>query len=481
MDTKEQELKFIRENKIEPYPEKANRDISISEFLNQFSKFQKNKNFFWLVGRIMGIRTHGGVLFIDLIDEKGKIQLVFNEKKTKDYELIEKILGLGDFISVKGIAFLPKTEQKSLLIKEWILISKSLKNFPKEYYKVKDEELLSRAPYLKTIFYKENREVFEKRFKILENLRKILWREGFLEVETPIVQTHYGGALAQPFTTKLKSLNQNLFLRIAPEIDLKKMIIGGFEKIFEIGKNFRNEGIDREHNPEFTMMELYWAYQNREGLMDFTQKIIQELVKEINHSEVLEFQEHKINFGDKNKKWKRVVYADLIKEKTGLDYFKNSLEDFVSLAKKLEIETNPKIITKGKIVDEIFKKTIRPKMIEPVFLIDHPKEISPLAKINPEDDRITLRFQPYIGGLEVGNGFAELNDPIDQKERFLANSELFEKGDVEAHPFDETFIEALEYGMPPTAGLGLGLERLIMLLTNQSNMRDIIYFPFIKS
>jgi len=301
-------------------------------------------------------------------------------------------------------------------------------------------------------------------------------------VETPILQTHYGGALARPFITYLEALKEKLYLRIAPELYLKKMLVGGFEKIFEIGKNFRNEGIDREHNPEFTMIELYWAYQNRDGLMKFTQKIIQELVRRYNRLRkkkglIIEFQGKKVNLAGN---WKVLKYVEVIKQATGLDYFKSSLEDFLKVAKREKIEFNPKIINKGKIVDEIFKKLIRPKLWEPTFLIDHPKDISPLAKSHPQNPELTLRFQLYLCGFEIANAFGELNDPIDQKERFLAEAEELKKGNLEAHPFDETFITALEYGMPPTAGLGIGLDRLFTILLNKSTIKEVIYFPFVK-
>jgi lysyl-tRNA synthetase class 2 len=470
--------KFVKEI----YPEKSKRDFKIKEVLDNFNKLLKNKKIFWIVGRIMAIRDHGNIIFLNIQDESGRIQIVLQKGKTKKFEIFNKIFKIGDFINIKGNAYLPKSKEKSILAKEYVLLSKSLKNFPKEYYKVRDEELLVRHPYLRTIFYKEDKEIFDKRFYIIRVLREILWEKEFVEVETPILQTHYGGALAKPFRTYLEALGIPLYLRIAPEIYLKKMIVGGFEKIFEIGKNFRNEGIDREHNPEFTMMELYYAYCDREGLMNFVEELLKEVVKRFNKKFggkglVIEYQGNKIDFG---KKWKRIKYVEIIKKYTGLDYFENSLDDFIKFAEKNNIEFKPKLITKAKIVDEIFKKIIRKNLISPTFLIDHPKDISPLAKLNPKNPELTLRFQGYIGGLEIINAFSELNDPIDQKERFLKTQEELKKGDEEAHPYDETFIEALEYGMPPTAGLGIGIDRLVMVLTNSKYLRDVIYFPFVK-
>ncbi|MCS7184071.1 MAG: lysine--tRNA ligase [Patescibacteria group bacterium] len=464
------------------YPEKSKRDLTNIEFKKFFKKFLKTKKEVWLVGRIMALRDHKNIIFAHIQDFTAKIQVIFKKEITKKFVSLSNLIKIGDFINVKGIAFLPQSKELSLLVNEYQILSKSIKNFPKEYYKVKDEELLIRSPYLRTIFYEKDKEIFKNRFLIIRILREILWKRGFIEVETPILQTHYGGALAKPFTTYLEALNIPLFLRIAPELYLKKMIVGGFEKIFEIGKNFRNEGIDREHNPEFTMLELYYAYCDRQGLMKFVEEIIKELVKRYNKNRnkknlIIEYQENKIDF---SKKWKIYRYTEIIKKFTGLDYFKNKLNEFLRFAEKNNIEFNPKIINKGKIVDEIFKKIIRKKLIQPTFLIDHPLEISPLAKIHPKNIQLTLRFQGYFGGLEIINAFAELNDPIDQKNRFLEQSKFLNKGDEEAHPYDETFIEALEYGMPPTAGLGIGIDRLVMVLTNSKYLREVLYFPFIK-
>ena len=464
------------------YPESVPSKTQIDYFLDNFNKFLKNKKKIWLIGRVMTIREHGKISFIKLQDFYGQVQIVLKDESLKDYSNCLYSIKIGDFVGFYGKAFLPQSKEKSLMAEKWILAAKSVKNFPKEYYKIKDEELLTREPYLKTIFYPEEKQTFYLRYVLIQELRQILWKEGFLEVETPILQSHYGGALANPFITYLQAIKEPLYLRIAPEIYLKKMLVGGFEKIFEIGKNFRNEGIDREHNPEFTMMELYWAYQNRQGLMKFTEKLIKNLIKRYNQLTgkkglKIEFQNLKI---DLSKKWQIYKYVSLIKEKTGLDYFKNSLEDFLNFAKDNSIEFNPKIITKGKIVDEIFKKLIRPKLISPCFLIDHPRDISPLAKSHPDDPRLTLRFQIYLAGFEIVNAFSELNDPVDQKERFLESQKELEKGDIEAHPFDESFISALEYGMPPTSGLGIGLDRLFTIILNKRSVQDIIYFPFVR-
>jgi lysyl-tRNA synthetase class 2 len=476
-------IEKIRKLKIDPYPEKSFRDLEISLFLKNFNKYIKNKKRFWLVGRIMSLRDHKNIIFMDIKDFSGKIQVIFKKDITHQFNLVSEIFTIGDFINVYGKAFLPQSKEKSLLVEKFNLLSKAINILPKDYYKIKDEELLVRYPYFRTIFYDEDKEIFKKRFLIIQILRKILWNKGFIEVETPILQTHYGGALAKPFKAYLESLDIPVYLRIAPELYLKKMLVGGFEKIFEIGKNFRNEGIDREHNPEFTMMELYYAYCDREGLMNFMESLLKELVENFNKeyygkkSSVIVFQGNKIDFG---KKWKVFKFIDIIKKYTKLDYFKNNLNDFISFAKSKNIEFNPKYINKGKIVDEIFKKLIRKNLIQPTFLIDHPTEISPLAKLNPRNKDLTLRFQGYIGGLEIINGFSELNDPIDQQRRFEEEAKLKEKGDEEAHPYDETFIEALKYGMPPTAGVGLGIDRMVMVFTDSKYLRQVLYFPFTR-
>ncbi|MCL5258073.1 MAG: lysine--tRNA ligase [Patescibacteria group bacterium] len=481
--TRKDKIKAVKDLKINPYPETVGRDLAVAAFVEKFNQFLKNKKKIILAGRLMSWRDHGQIIFANLKDESGQIQLVFNQTKTKNFSQLGEIFDLGDFISVKGLAFLPQSKEKSFLVSQFQLAAKTLKNFPKDYYKVRDEELLSRSPYLKTIFYQDEKAIFDQRFLIIRLARQILWQKDFVEVETPILQNYYGGALASPFETFLRALRQPLYLRIAPEIYLKKLIVGGFEKIFEIGKVFRNEGVDREHNPEFTMMELYYAYQNRAGLINFTQEFLKELVLQFNQkvhrrkSAQIEFQSKKIDF---DKKWPSLDFVELIKKETGLDYFKNSIGDFIGLAQKLEIELNPKVVNKGKIVDEIYKKVVRPKLIGPVFIINQPLDLSPLAKLDPKNPNLTLRFQLLIAGLEVVNAFAELNDPVDQEERFKKEALELKQGNLEAHPLDQTFIEALEYGLPPTAGLGIGIDRLTMILTNQPSLKKVIYFPFIR-
>ena len=469
-------LKKLKELGINPFPSKIPRSFSIQKAILNFEKLRKSKRKISLAGRVVAFRLIGKIAFAKIQDEFGEIQIIFKENITQNYNLVSEIV-LGDIIFATGFCDFSQTGEKSLMAKNFGWGAKVLRPLPKEFYKIKDEETLVTKRYLLTLLWPEERFIIYLRAKVYQTIRKFLDKQGFVEVETPILQTHYGGALAQPFKTYLKALKLPLYLRIAPEIYLKKMIVGGFEKIYEIGKDFRNEGIDREHNPEFSMIELYVAWQDVRWLLKFTEELIKKCVKIVFPNLILKYQDKEI---DLNKKWQIYDYTTLLKQKTGLDYFKNSLDDFKSFALKNNIEFKPKIVTKSKLADEIFKKFIRPYLIEPTFIINHPKDLSPLAKSYFDNPLITERMQFYLAGFEIANGFSELNDPIDQKERFKDQEKMIKKGDVESHPYDKTFIEALEYGLPPTAGLGIGLDRLIMILGNKKSLREVIYFPFVK-
>lgn len=484
-DDRFRRLQQLKKQGIDPYPASCKRDYSIGEFLASFETLHQEKRTVTLAGRIFAKRLHGKICFLDLRDASGKIQIIV-QADASEAKKLQAFAEVGDFLSVTGKAGASQTKEKSLFAEKLTIAAKALRPIPKEFYRITDEETLVRQRYVETLLYPEKWQLFRMRSAIITKVRSLLDESGFIEVETPILQTHYGGALAHPFTTKLQALDLPLFLRIAPELYLKKMIVGGFEKIYEIGKNFRNEGLDREHNPEFTTLELYWAWQNREGLMSFTQKTIQKLVQSAKgiqpadadaQESVITYQKRNIDFSGT---WPRLRFTEMLKEYAGLDYFADSLEAFIEKAKELEIQFQPKIITKGKLADELYKKLIRPNLINPTFIIDHPRDISPLAKAHPDNTQLTLRFQIVVGGTELANAWAELNDPVEEKQRFEEQARLLKEGEAEAHPYDETFIEALEYGMPPTAGLGIGLDRLVMLLTDQPSIKDVIYFPFVK-
>jgi lysyl-tRNA synthetase class 2 len=444
---------FIKAN-YPPYPSQVRRTHSIGEILASFSSFSRSKKKIFVTGRIMGIRVQGGLVFADILDSSGKIQAIIKKENLKDFKLFKENLDIGDFIEIGGMALLSRTNEKSLETKNLKIIVKSLRPLPSVWHGLKDVEERFRRRYLDLIFNSQIREKLILRSKIIEHLRESLAQEGFLEVETPILQPIPGGAIAQPFKTHFNAMNADFYLRIAPELYLKRLLVGGFEKIFEIGKNFRNEGMDRDHNPEFTMIELYWAYQNYEGLMAFINKWLNNLIKTLKIKEVIHSGK-KIKFSGN---WQKINYQDALKYYAKVDI------------KKLKTGE----------IDEIFKKVVRPKIINPTFIIKYPKVISPLAKSCVDDSEFTERFQLLVAGMELVNGFSELNDPEDQRKRMMEQEEMYRSGNLEASRFDEDFIEALEYGMPPTAGLGMGIDRLVAILSGNHTVKEAMFFPTLK-
>lgn len=437
------------------YPARVRRTILIGQILNSFGSLVKSKKRVFVVGRIMALRIQGGLFFANLNDETGGIQIIVKKGEVKNFKLFKENLDIGDFIEVGGIALISKTGEKSLEAKSLKIVVKSLRPLPSVWHGLKDVEERFRRRYLDLILNQEVKEKLTLRSKIIAYLRESLTKEGFLEVETPILQPIPGGALARPFKTHFNALDADFYLRIAPELYLKRLLVGGFEKIFEIGKNFRNEGMDRDHNPEFTMLELYWAYQDYEGLMAFINKWLNSLIKALKIKQVVH-NGKKINFSGK---WPTIAYADAIKRYAGKDI------------KKLKTEE----------IDEIFKKVVRPKIINPTFVARYPKAISPLAKSCEDNPEFTERFQLVVAGTELINGFSELNDPADQRQRMIEQEEMYRAGNLEASRFDEEFIEALEYGMPPAAGLGLGIDRLAALLTGSHAVKEAMFFPTLKN
>ena len=420
-----EKLDSLKKSGINPYPAEVSRTHTNNEVLGDFKKLANKK--ITLVGRIKSIREHGGSTFCHIEDGSGQIQIYLKKDKIgdKEYKNFLENIDIGDFIEVKGGLFLTKKGEKTLEISSWRILTKSLLPLPSEWYGLEDVEERFRKRYLDLILNRETREKFTKRSEIIKNIRKFLDENGFLEVETPMLQTMAGGAKAKPFKTHLNALNLDLYLRIAPELYLKQLLVGGFERVYELGRNFRNEGMDREHNPEFTMLEFYAAYWNYETMMDFTEKLLKSLDKKI----------FKVKF---------------------------KCEEY------------------DKIVGKKDEKDVFSKITEPTFVINHPTEISPLSKRLEKDMKKVARFQLIVQGLEIANGFSELNDPIDQKQRFEMQEEERKKGNQEAHPFDKDFIEALEYGMPPAAGIGIGIDRLVVLLTGSKTLREIILFPTMK-
>ena len=426
------------------YPSKVKQDFSLDSVLQNFSKLEKSKKILSLVGRLLAWRDQGGIIFADLQDGSGHFQLVFDQKITQKFDLLKEVFDVGDFLEVKGKLFKTKRGEPSLQVQKARLITKSLRPWPSRWFGLEDVEERYRKRYLDFLFHPQVKKNIIFRSRTIHELRSLLVAEGFFEVETPILQPLPGGAIARPFKTHLNALNQDVYLRIAPELYLKRLLVGGFEKIFEIGKVFRNEGIDREHYPEFTMLELYWAYQDYRGLMKAVRKWILALAG---------------NLGVKlPKNWSVVEYTDLIKK-----YANCSIE-------QLKIDE----------IDEVFKKLARPNIIKPTFVIHHPKAISPLAKSCPDNPDLTERFQLIIAGTELVNGFSELNDPDEQRKRMEEQEKQYRAGNKEASRLDNEFLEALEYGMPPSAGLGLGIDRLVAFFTNSHSIREVITFPMLK-
>ena len=447
---RQRKLKNLKEAGVNPYPAKVKRTIFVSEALKNFNKLSSSKKQLFLAGRIKALRDQGNLIFIDLKDESGKIQAVLKAdvlvgsptlRRGKDnlnnFKILKQNLDVGDFLSVSGPLFKTQKGEKSIEVKTAEIITKSLRPLPTQWYGLKDVEERYRKRYLDLILNPEVKEKIISRSKIIETLRQDLAKEGFIEVETPMLQPLPGGALARPFITHHNALNCDFYLRVAPELYLKRLLVAGFEKIYEIGRDFRNEGIDRDHNPEFTMFELYWAYQDWEGLMKFTEKLLKKFIPG---------------------KWEKITFEAALKK-----YAKKDI-------KKLRPEE----------IDEIFKKEVRPKIIKPTFVTHYPKFLSPFAKPVEDNPDLTERFQLIVDGMEIVNGFSELNDPVDQRQRMEEQERKYRAGNQEASRLDEDFLEALEYGMPPAAGWGVGIDRLAALVTKSHNVKEIIAFPTLK-
>lgn len=471
-------LNNLLEKGINPYPSVSGRTHKINEAIKNFDNFVSKEMELVLAGRVMAKREHGGSTFADVSDGSGQIQFLFKKDRLgqEEYNSFLETIDIGDFIEARGPLFKTKASEKTIEVHECKILTKSLMPLPEKWHGLQDVEERYRKRYLDAIFNPDIKEKFVVRSQIIEHLRQYLLANDFLEVETPILQTLAGGALAKPFKTHLDTLNLDLYLRIAPELYLKRLLVGGFERIFEMGRNFRNEGMSREHNPEFTMLEFYAAYWDYEKGMEFVEKMLAHLMERRFEGTGLEYQGKKINFFPP---FKRVSFNKLFKEYSGLDYDEASEDDLKKKAEELEIKIEKKM-TKGNIGDEIYKKIARPNITMPTFVINHPIEISPLAKKIDEDPAHVARFQLIVGGMEIVNAFSELNDPLDQRERFEAQRKFARKGDAEAHPLDEDYLEAMEYGMPPACGVGIGIDRLTALLTDSHSIREVILFPLMK-
>ncbi len=457
---------------ISAYPARTKRTHTIGEVLSSFTTLQKSKKRVSIVGRIRSLRKQGKIIFLDIQDATGSLQGILQQGTTHNYTLHKKTLDGGDIIALTGTLTITQSKQKSIQAVKLQMLTKALRPLPSEYYGLEDTELRLRKRYLDALMNPEVRDIFKKKDAFWNAGRSFLKDAGFLEVDTPILEHIPGGAEAEPFVTHHNALDTDFYLRISLEISLKKMLVGGFEKIFEIGRIFRNEGIDAEHLQDYTQLEFYWAYADYNELMTFARKMYLHIIKETFGTYTLPFEGKKIDW---KKPWKTISYCDAFKKETGLDPREVTQKELLAKARELHIEQATSSLGKGRLIDLIYKKTIRPKLIQPSFLIDPPVEIEPLAKRSEKDLRVVERFQIVAYGTELGKGFSEANDPQDQRMRFEEQMRLREKGDSEAQMLDEDFLEALEYGMPPAAGFGFS-ERLFSVLM-QKPIRETVFFP----
>ncbi len=473
---------------INPYPYKFNVKHYSNEIKDKYKKLKNDEKTIdkvEIAGRIKLIRDLGKLIFSNVLDAKGNIQIILKNGDTENFEFFKKFFDAGDFIGVNGIVMKTKTGEVSILVKKFELLSKSLLPLPEKWHGLKDEEEKYRKRYLDLIMNPDVKHVFEIRSKIISILRNFLMIEEFIEVETPTLQSIYGGASAAPFKTHLNALDIDLFLSISPELYLKRLIVGGFDKVFTICKNFRNEGIDRQHNPEFTMMEYYAAYKDYNYHIKFTENFFNALRKELKLSSEIEYYRKKISL---KTPFKKITFKELLKNETGINIDKENnlgklkssiITKKLNVNKKLNIDING-CKNYGALLDELYKRVIRPKIIQPTFLTHYPVEMIALAKRNELDKTKINSVQLIIDGAEIVKAYDELNDPEDQEYRLKEQARLLRGGDEEAMPMDVDFIEALKYGMPPTAGYGLGIDRLTMILTGQDSIRDVILFPFMR-
>jgi lysyl-tRNA synthetase, class II len=484
-------LNKLREMGINPYPANEFKITnSFAELKNNYDPKIHNFQDISIAGRLMSQRIMGKASFAEIQDESDRIQLYLNrdeicpgEDKTLYNEVFKKLLDIGDIIGVKGFVFITQTGELTVHVKEFTLLSKSIKPLPivkekdgQTFDAFTDPEMRYRQRYVDLIVNPQVRDTFKKRTTVINTLRQLFNEKGYLEVETPILQPIPGGAAARPFITHHNALDIPLYLRIANELYLKRLIVGGFEGVYEFSRDFRNEGMDRTHNPEFTVMEIYVAYKDYNWMMDFTEEMIERVALALHGSTTVQVGDKTIDF---KRPFKRITMIDSIKEHTGIDISGMDERQLVEVCKNLGVEVDESM-GKGKLIDEIFGEKCEGSYIQPTFITDYPKEMSPLCKKHRENPELTERFELMVNGKELCNAYSELNDPIDQLDRFQEQLSLSEKGDDEAMFIDMDFVRALEYGMPPTSGMGIGIDRLVMLMTNQQSIQDVLFFPQMK-
>ncbi len=468
-------MKEWRKRGKEPYGGRYTVSHESAEIIEGFTELEGSQ--VSLAGRLLAVRGHGKAIFADLQDSSGRIQLYARLDSLGD-ELFEDFrrLDIGDIIGVRGLVFRTRRGEISVEVESFELLAKALRPLPEKWHGLKDVELRYRMRYLDLIANPEVKEVFVARSVAIQSMREFLMARGFLEVETPVLSSIPGGANARPFQTYHNALDMHLYLRIAPELYLKRLLVGGINRVFEIGKNFRNEGISTRHNPEFTAMEAYWAYADFEDMMALTEELVAHVAVAVTGSTRVPFGAVILDF---TPPWPRTPMAELVKQQTGVDFLGMDDRTARAEAKKLGVEVPPTART-GEVLNTVFEERVESILVQPSFVTHHPVEVSPLAKRNAKNPQLTDRFEAYANCWEIANGFSELNDPVDQRERMEEQMRAREQGDEEAQFLDEDFLRALEYGMPPAAGLGIGLDRLVMLLTNSFSIRDVLLFPHLR-
>ena len=488
MFTSEQEkiriekLLKIKEKGINPYPKRFDRTHTVREIQEEFAEDKPVTT----AGRLIALRGHGKSTFANIIDDSDKIQLYFKKDILNEKYSMLELLDLGDFIGIQGTTFITKTGEPTIVVEDIILLSKSIVPLPEKWHGLQDKELRYRQRHIDFIVNPEAKRAIKMRSKIVSQIRRFLDDKGFLEIETPILQPLYGGAFAEPFKTYYRALDRNFFLRISDELYLKRLICGGLNKVYEISKDFRNEGQDRLHNPEFTQLELYEAYKDYTDMKTLVEELFSNLANNLFGTNKITYQGLDI---DLTPPWKTLTYFDAIKEYTGHDLYNADYEYLKKTAQSLEIDIDESPLVMGlkknleqsyirdKLIDKIFGDRVMPKIEQPTFIIDYPKSISPLAKEKNDNPDLVERFEPAIAGIEIGNAFSELNDPLEQEKRFKEQMSMREGGDKEAQILDEDFLKAIAVGMPPTGGLGLGIDRICMIFTNSKSIKDVISFP----
>ncbi len=470
---------YFRSKGVDPFTYNFDKQISSVRILEKYASLDHDKESdaeYSFAGRLVLKRGHGKAGFAHLQDEAGRLQIYIKldnvgQEAFSDFEKMD----IGDFVGVKGKVFKTRTGEVTIKVREMTLLTKSLHPLPEKWHGLQDTELRYRQRYVDLIVNPEVKKVFETRSKVISGIRRSLEEKGFLEVETPILHVLQGGAAAKPFKTFHNALNMPLFLRIAPELYLKRLIVGGFEKVFELGRVFRNEGMSFKHNPEYTMIEIYQAYADYIDIMKLTEEIVSEAVKKATGSYKITFKGQELDF---TTPWKRLTLTEAIKSFAGID-IDVPLEKLRQLAKERGVDDVEKLGA-GKLINELYDRFVEPHLVQPTFMMDYPVETSPLAKKKRDNDKLVERFEVIVSGMEIANAFSELNDPVDQRQRFEKQMELKKAGDEETESLDEDYVKALEYGMPPTGGLGIGIDRLVMLITDSHTIRDVLLFPHMK-